>query len=443
MKKIRLFALAACLAIHSSASADEPTTPVAAPATGAPGNIPTEQFTFRTYLHRVGLGNLELVAQRANVSSIQAQIAVARVFPDPTVTAGLLQYDLSGAGNPAATIVQVNVPLQIGGQRSRRIAAAEANLLASRADLDELLRSIRASAANSYIEALHARLILERKRRTLTSLERLAAVNEQRLRAGDIGETAVLQSRVEANQFRAEVLDATGGVKTADLALVQFVGKDAASMVGHTFDLRGDLTTAADKSFDVPARVQRALGARPDLVAARRRQTAAARQIELARANRIIDVGVGATWQHNFALSSPQPPLPSSELVGATLSVPLPFSRMYRGELDAAYANEKQTEALSAALAIKVEVEVRSAVTKYEAAAARVKLYTGGVLHDADQVLEKTLYNFQRGGATLVEVLVAQRTDNDVYLSYYDALADAAHALVAVEQAVGTWDVDL
>ena len=30
------------------------------------------------------------------------------------------------------------------------------------------------------------------------------------------------------------------------------------------------------------------------------------------------------------------------------------------------------------------------------------------------------------------------RTDNDVYLSYRDSLADAAHALVAVEQASGT-----
>ena len=79
----------------------------------------------------------------------------------------------------------------------------------------------------------------------------------------------------------------------------------------------------------------------------------------------------------------------------------------------------------------------------YEAAAARVKLYTGGVLSDADQVLEKTLYNYKRGGATLVEVLVAQRTDNDAHLAYFDALSDAARALVAVQQAAGTWDMPL
>jgi cobalt-zinc-cadmium efflux system outer membrane protein len=90
----------------------------------------------------------------------------------------------------------------------------------------------------------------------------------------------------------------------------------------------------------------------------------------------------------------------------------------------------------------RVEKKVREAIARYEAAAARVRLYAKGVLVDADQVLEKSLYNYQRGGATLVEVLVAQRTDNDVYLSYYDSLADAAHALVSVEQASGSWDIN-
>ncbi|HEX7664225.1 MAG TPA: TolC family protein, partial [Polyangiaceae bacterium] len=91
---------------------------------------------------------------------------------------------------------------------------------------------------------------------------------------------------------------------------------------------------------------------------------------------------------------------------------------------------------------VRVESEVRDALSHYQAANARVKLYTGGMLSDADKVLEKTLYNYTRGGATLVEVLVAQRTDNDVYLAYYGALADAAHALIGLEEAGGIWDVD-
>jgi outer membrane protein, heavy metal efflux system len=58
-------------------------------------------------------------------------------------------------------------------------------------------------------------------------------------------------------------------------------------------------------------------------------------------------------------------------------------------------------------------------------------------LNDANAVLEKTLYSYQRGEATLVEVLVAQRTAAEIQFAYLDALADRAHALVAVGQAAG------
>lgn len=423
-----------------TASRAEPPAPSTQLGMSAPPSGSAERFTFKTYLQRVGTANLDLAAQRASVSIAQAQIAVAKVFPDPQVTAGLGQYDLSQNGNnPTAATLALNMPLQIGGQRRKRVALAEANLSASEADLQDFLRELRATAANAYIDDLHARLVLDRQRLSLTSVERLVAANEQLLRAGQIGEVTLLQSRVEANQFRAQVLDAEGNVKMADLALAELLGREGRAMANNTIDVGGDLRTSGERSFDVPTLVCKAVTARPDLIAAWRRLSAASKQIELARANRVIDVAVGAQWSHYFVLPGAQPP---ADLIGATLTVPIPFSRLYRGELDTALATHTQAGFTVNAVAVKVEIEVRTAVVKYEAAAQRVKLYTSGVLSSADQVLERTLYNFQRGGATLVEVLVAQRTDNDVYLSYYDALADAAHALVAVEQASGSWDID-
>jgi cobalt-zinc-cadmium efflux system outer membrane protein len=90
---------------------------------------------------------------------------------------------------------------------------------------------------------------------------------------------------------------------------------------------------------------------------------------------------------------------------------------------------------------VRVEVEIRQAFEKYKAGLNRVALYEGGVLIDADKVLAATLYSYQRGSATLLEVLDAQRTDDEVHLAYADALGDYARALVALEQAAGIWDI--
>lgn len=456
--------LVALLATHAASAQNTPAQPRPAdpgpppqggsgtmsfnPATGAApadasANARVARFHMAGYLRSVALGNLDLAAERANVSAAEAQIDIARIFPDPEITAGLYQYDVTQQGNPTASVVGVSVPLQIGGQRGARIDVAEASYTAAQSELADFFRVLRASAAGAYVDALHAELVLDRREQTAEDLEKLVNVNEQRYRVGDIGEALLLQSRVEARASRAAVIDAQGGVTATTLTAVGLLGREAHAWMGKELTFDGDLKAVADKSFDVPALVARAMTDRPDLRAAKQRVTQAERQIDLARANRVIDIGVGASWQHNFPVNNnPAPGLPSSDFLGATVSVPLPFSRLYHGEVNAAYAQQMQATNLEKATAVRVEAEVRAAVARYQAANARVRLYTGGMLADADKVLEKTLYNYTRGGATLVEVLIAQRTDNDVYLAYYDALADAAHALVDVEQAAGMWDVN-
>lgn len=412
-------------------------------AEGPVANEKVARFKLAAYLRSVANGNLDLLAQRASVSLADAQIDLARIFPDPQLTAGLYQLDVTRQGNPTATVVGVNVPLQLGGQRGARIDVAEANLTAAQSDLEDYLRVLRANAANAYVNALLAQLVLDRREQTAEDLAKLVGVNEQRYRVGDVGEALLLQSRVEARQGRAAVIDAQSDVASASLAAVGLLGSSAHLWMDQELTFDGDLKAVADKTFDPKALVARALVTRPDLRAAKRRVNAAERTIDLAKANRVVDVGVGASWQHNFAVNeSPNAGLPSSDFVGATVTVPIPFSRLYHGEVNAAYSQQSQAVASERAAEVRVEAEVRDAVNHYRAANARVTLYTAGMLSDADKVLEKTLYNYTRGGATLVEVLVAQHTDNDVYLAYYGALADAAHALIGLEEAGGIWDVD-
>jgi cobalt-zinc-cadmium efflux system outer membrane protein len=88
-----------------------------------------------------------------------------------------------------------------------------------------------------------------------------------------------------------------------------------------------------------------------------------------------------------------------------------------------------------------VESEVRDAYSRYQASVLRLKLYQGGVLKEADRVLQARLYAYQRGGATLLEVIDAQKTSATIYLAYSQALADHANALVTLEEAAAMWDV--
>jgi len=81
-------------------------------------------------------------------------------------------------------------------------------------------------------------------------------------------------------------------------------------------------------------------------------------------------------------------------------------------------ATHTQAELQLRSTQLQAEEEVRDAYSRYQAAVQRLELYRGGMLKDADRVLEARLYAYQRGGATLLEVLDAQRTSAEVYLAY-------------------------
>ena len=161
-------------------------------------------------------------------------------------------------------------------------------------------------------------------------------------------------------------------------------------------------------------------------------------QIASEEAKRVVDISLGAGWQHSFAAGGDEGAgARAADLVSASVSVPLPFSRIYKGELEAARHTHRQTQSQLQSTRARARSELRKALALFQAASGRVALYDRGTLSDSLSVLEKILYSYEHGDATLVEVLIAQRTASDVHLAYLDALADRAHALIAVSQSAG------
>lgn len=400
---------------------------------------PPVVLTFQSYLAQTAHANLELLAQHYTIPIAEAQIAVAKVFPDAVIAGGISQVDISGQSAPFISTLGVTVPLELGGKRAGRIAVAQNDVAVTQAEFADALRQKRAEAAQAYVNALASRLVLSRKQQTLASLERLVTVNEKRLQSGDIGEVPLIQSRVESQRFRADVLAAEAEQTSADLALRLYLGQ-AAPPREVALSITGELRIPP-RTFDLETLVRSALANRPDVLAKRRAEDAAAARVSLARRNRMIDVSLNVSWQRSL-LSEPFAS-PQYDALSAVVSLPLPLSRLYRGELDAARGAAAQAGLNSQGAIQRAQIEVQQALVRYQSTVKQLDLYTQGVLVDAERVNTATLYSYQRGGATLLEVLSAQRTVDEVNLSYYSALAEHARQLIALEQAAAIWDITM
>ena len=436
---VLLFSLSLSLDFAAAQSADQSTTSLVA----APGSNSTEDkrphITFSNYVTEVLRSNLDLSVQRANIAISQAGVTTASVTPDWSVDVGLPTIDLSNQGNPTNFSTGLNVPIELGGKRARRVRAAKADLATTNSDYDDAVRQLSAAATNAFLDALSARAILQSKNKSLGQFDRIVSVNEERVRVGDIGEIELVQSRVERDQFKADVITAQADVYSADLVLGQQLGKSE-ELSAHLPVPDGTLEGPV-RTFDVDQLVAGALERRPDVISKQRAIKAADLRIELANANLLPDLSVSGSYSH-IATGTGGFVQPADNTLGASLSVNLPFSRLrHRGELEAARAIRTQAELQLRSTQLQVEEEVRDAYSRYQAAVQRLQLYRGGMLKDADRVLEARLYAYQRGGATLLEVIDAQRTSADVYLAYSQALADHAKTLVNLELVSAIWDV--
>ena len=67
----------------------------------------------------------------------------------------------------------------------------------------------------------------------------------------------------------------------------------------------------------------------------------------------------------------------------------------------------------------------------------------GSMLSQAREVMDGKIYSYNRGEVSLLEVLDAQRTYDDVQAQYIETLFNQSAALVELEKSAGIWDVEL
>jgi len=403
---------------------------------GVTNSIPsTNEITFAEFLHEAVSANLEFAAQRYNLSIVEAAVAAARQFQNPTMElSGGRDVTHNGRERLPSTIeVALTQTIELGGKRKYRILSARQAYAGAAATLEGFLRNLKLDAASAFAEALALSRSAEEKSQSAEYLSRLLQTQNERRRAGDISQADLLQTKVAEQQFQNEVLTAHADAQKACLALSGFLGRDR----GQTLLIAKGNLEIRTRDFDVPGLLAEALRTREDLISLRHARDSAQSNIGLQRANRVPNVDVGVGWTHNTASENAISPAPEFDSVGLSFSFPLPLWNRNQASIASARFVAEQAQKQLEAAELKAEVEIRQSFNAYRSAVARVGHYQSGILIDADALLEAKLFSYQRGQATLLELLNAQRTTTEVRSSYNEALADQAKALIELERAAG------
>ena len=132
---------------------------------------------------------------------------------------------------------------------------------------------------------------------------------------------------------------------------------------------------------------------------------------------------------------------PPEDTVGIGVSFALPLWNWNRGEIKSAQATvEKNSLAVAKAKAQAV-ADVANAQSEFSEASERLARYQKQILPKSQKVRESVAFAYEKGGASLVDLLEAERADNDARLATAQAMADTASASADLQAATEATDL--
>ena len=399
-------------------------------------------LSFESYLSAVESHSLELQAQQEGITSAKAGIGIAGLRPDPEFTLGATRETVRSAGHrPVTWNPAISMAIETGGKRAARAKAARSNVALAEETVAGFKSALYGAAAAAFTEACRTREVLARKEQSMAALSKVVEANAVRRKAGDVGGIELLQSRVERDQFQADLAQARSEADSAMLNLSPPLGRQFDSLFPHA-QLACDF--AAYENQDASVLVPQALRERSDVRIARATLDNLRDGAALVRANRSVDptvtLGLAAARGYHDGVDASGDPVdgsPRSRALSLSLAIPIPLSRRDKGDIVQAESGVTQAMLALRQAELTAETQVRTAQRQLRAAQDRLARYRDGVLVDAQKVVDGMRLSYVKGNASLLEWLAAQRSADEAYQGYVQARADAAIASTQLQLALG------
>ena len=396
------------------------------------------RLSYTQYMTCVINDNLGYAAEKLNVPAAQAEVTAAKVFNDPNLSVSYYNNENNTLQMGEGVEVELSKTFTFG-KRGANIALAKSEQALAEALLADYFRQLRADATVTYLEALRQQRLYQVKQRTYEHMRQLAESDSLRFRLGEIREVDATQSLVEAGVLRNELAQAQSELYRAFSDLRLMMGSFGTDTL---FVPEGALQLPA-RSFVLAELLDEAMRERTDLVVASRNKEVASKALKVTRRERNTDVDLSIAVSRNARVHNEEAPAPPFTGVTAGIAIPLKFSNFNKGSVRAARFREQQAELQYQEACLTVQTEVMQAYRMYEVCSQQVEAYDNGLLRQAAEVMEGKNYSYQRGEVSLLEVLDAQRTYDDVQAQYIETLFNYSVALVELERAVGLWDITL
>lgn len=399
-------------------------------------DIPFNHFdiNYKEYINLVSTKNLEYAAEKLNISISEAAMEAAKVFQDPYFSIDLIQDLEGGSRIDNGFSSELTKSIDLGGERKARINLTRSEKDLTSALLADYFRNLQAEATLIYLEGMKHKQLYMVSYDSYQTMKKLYEADSIRLRLGSIIQIDAIQSKLEAGILLNDLTHSIAEWKNSltDISMMTGTAKK------DTLYLPSSHLHNVTREFLLDSLIIAALYNRADLQAAMFNKDVSQKALRLTKKKRNTDIDLKIGYA-DFYMSDGVSP--NATALTAGIAIPLKLSNFNKGEIKMAEIKVQQADKLFKHAELQIRNEIIQAWEMYQNYCTQVNNFNNGLLDNAETVRKGKIYSYQRGETSLLEVLNAQRTYNDIQTTYYETLFNQAASLVELEKTAGIWDI--
>jgi cobalt-zinc-cadmium efflux system outer membrane protein len=394
-------------------------------------------FTWQQIKDKFEAANPTLQAGRIGIDESKASEITAYLRPNPNLTGSLDQINpfstqssptSGGSGYrpfaytfPSGSLSYLH---EREHKRELRLESAKKGTSIAESLQSDLERTLLFDLRSAFVQTLQAKAVLQNAVDNLAYWDKELEINKARLDAGDIAKIDQQRLILQRAQFESDYETALVNLRTAKIQLLMLLDD-------RTPIERFDVTGPFDFTDQIPGQDQLrvlALDHRPDLKAAIQAVDKAVTDHNLAVANGSTDPTFSVDAARN-------PPIPA--YFGFSVSIPLRINDRNQGEKARTELDIRKNERQKDAAEAQVYSDVDSAYATVISTVNLLKTYKATYLDLAASVRDTVAFAYNRGGATLLDYLDAEKSYRDVRLAYLNLVGSFLTAGSQLNMAVG------
>ena len=364
--------------------------------------------------------NRDLVAARFAIRQAEGRLKQAGLWPNP-------EFELSRQSDRAfanegeygfSTGFKQRFP--ITGRLSKAKAVARVDVAQAVAEVRNQERMLAGETLGLGRELLVTQEKLKANQELQNTIRNLIEVSEKRLKVAEVSEADVNLARLELQKLTLAQAALLNQQEIARTALNRLLGREPKMPL----EISGTVTAEFDTN-SIAGISQQSLARRPDRQLAALGIDRAGAEIKLARAERWEDWTVGFNYSRDRSIFTEPVRLDDTDnLIGLSVSIPLPLWNRNQGRISEAQATRQRAEAELAALDLRINSETQTTENQMRRLLDILRQYREESITLAEQNISLLQKGYADGLVNITAVIQAQQQLTDLRQAYLDALGE-------------------